>query len=155
MFALASHSFFQFQGPQCDQAQVQLLIAQESNTERQVLGKRKDRFFLRKLAILGRRWTHVPKNQLPPVDQGARHFKGEFQECTGRKKKLCTEQHIQLQQSSCNWSYGGLISVTWIVSNTVNLQFQGQFVPISLKPVLGIVQGGVAYVMDIVWSSCG
>lgn len=38
-------------------------VAQESNTERQVLGKRKDSF-TRKPAVLGRRWTHVPKNQL-------------------------------------------------------------------------------------------
>ena len=32
-----------------------------------------------------------------------------------------------------------------------NLQFQDQFVPISLRPIPGIV---AAYVMATVWSSC-
>ena len=42
---------------------------------------------LRKPAILGRKWTHVPKNQLPIADQGARAFKGEFQGCTCRGRR--------------------------------------------------------------------
>ena len=46
---------------------------------------------------------------------------------------------------------GGLTSVILIVLSTVNLQFQGRFVPISLRSVLGIV---AAYVMATVWSSC-
>ena len=33
-----------------------------------------------------------------------------------------------------------------ILLSTVNLRLQGQFVPISLRPVLGIVQDGAAYV---------
>ena len=37
---------------------------------------------LRKPTILGRRWTHVPKNQVPTDDQGTRDFKGDFQGCT-------------------------------------------------------------------------
>ena len=45
----------------------------------------------------------------------------------------------------------GLTSIILIVLTTVNLQFQGQFIPISLRPVLGIV---AAYVMATVWSSC-
>ena len=40
-----------------------------------------------------------------------------------------------------------------IVLSTVNLQFQGWFVSISLRPVLGIVQDGAAYVMPIGRSS--
>ena len=43
---------------------------------------------------------------------------------------------------------GGLISIILIVLGTVNLQFQGHFVPTSSRPVLGIV---AAYVMAIVW----
>ena len=35
--------------------------------------------------------------------------------------------------------------------STVDLQFQGQFVPISLRPFLGNV---ASYVMATVWSSC-
>ena len=46
---------------------------------------------------------------------------------------------------------GGLIGNILIVLSTVNLQFQGQFVPISLRPALRIV---AAYVMVTVWSSC-
>ena len=46
---------------------------------------------------------------------------------------------------------GGLISVILIVLSTVNLQFQDQFVSISLRPVLGTV---AAYVMATVRSSC-
>ena len=45
----------------------------------------------------------------------------------------------------------GLINIILVVLGTVNLQFQGRFVPISLRPVLRIV---AAYVMAIVWSSC-
>ena len=42
---------------------------------------------------------------------------------------------------------GGLTSVILIVSGIVNLQSQGPFVPISLRPVLGIV---VAHVLGTV-----
>ena len=37
------------------------------------------------------------------------------------------------------------------VVRTVNLQFQGRFVPISLRPILRIL---AAYVVAIAWSSC-
>ena len=52
---------------------------------------------------------------------------------------------------------GGLTIVMLIVcftincKSTVNLQFHGQFVPVSLRPVLRIV---AAHVMATVWSSC-
>ena len=49
--------------------------------------------------------------------------------------------HAEKQQSLV---ISGLISVILVVSGTVNLQFQGKFVSISLRPVLGIVE---AYVM--------
>ena len=52
--------------------------------------------------------------------------------------------------SSWNWSCTGLISIILIIINTVNLQFQSWFVPISLRPVLRIVE---ADVMATVWSS--
>ena len=42
---------------------------------------------------------------------------------------------------------GGLTSIILIVLGTVNLQSQGPFVPISLRPVLGIV---VAHVLGTV-----
>jgi len=45
----------------------------------------------------------------------------------------------------------GLTSVILGVLGTVNHQFQALFVPISLRPVLGMV---AAYVMATAWSSC-
>ena len=45
----------------------------------------------------------------------------------------------------------GLTSSILIVLDTVNLQFQGPFIPISLMPVLGAV---AAYVIAMVWSLC-
>ena len=51
---------------------------------------------LRKLTILGRRWAHVPKDQLPTADQGARAFKGECQGFIAGGRVLCAEQHSQL-----------------------------------------------------------
>ena len=44
-----------------------------------------------------------------------------------------------------------MTSIILIVLSTVSLQFQGWFVPISLRPVLRIV---AAYVMATAWSSC-
>ena len=46
---------------------------------------------------------------------------------------------------------GGLTSIISIVLSIVNLQFQGQFVPISMRPILRIV---AASVMATVWTSC-
>ena len=46
---------------------------------------------------------------------------------------------------------GGLTSVILIVLSTVNLQFQGRFVSISLRPILGTV---AACVTATAWSSC-
>ena len=44
----------------------------------------------------------------------------------------------------------GLTSVILIVLGTVNLQFRGQFVPISLRSVLRIM---AAHILGTVWSS--
>ena len=46
----------------------------------------------------------------------------------------------------------GLTSIILVVLGTINLQFQGPFVPISLCPTLRIV---AARVLGTVWSSCG
>ena len=45
---------------------------------------------------------------------------------------------------------GGLTSIILIVSRMVNFQFQDQFAPTSLRPVLGTV---AADVMTTVWAS--
>ena len=41
--------------------------------------------------------------------------------------------------------------VIWVVLGIVNLHFQGLFVPISLRPILGTV---AAHVLGTVWSLC-
>ena len=46
----------------------------------------------------------------------------------------------------------GLTSVIVIVLSTADLQFWGQFVPVSLRPVLRAV---AAYVTAIIWASRG
>ena len=63
--------------------------------------------------------------------------------------------HAETAQSALmvilKWSCGGLISIILIFLSTVNLQFQGHFFRIFLRPILGIV---AVYVMATVWSSC-
>ena len=46
---------------------------------------------------------------------------------------------------------GGQSSAILIDLGAINLQFHGWFVPISLRPVLGIV---AVYITNAVWSSC-
>ena len=63
-----------------------------------------------------------------------------------QKERLCAEP----AQSALRVIFK-LISIILIVLGTVNLQFQWLFVPIPLRPVLGIVR---AHVLVTVWSSC-
>ena len=94
---------------------------------------------------MGKRGGLLSKGQLPPPHadnqwakafiDGGRHAETAQAALTGILKLVI----------------GGLTSVISIVLDTVNLQFQGWFVPISLRPVLGIV---AAHVMATVWSSC-
>ena len=77
---------------------------------------------LRKLTILGRRWTHVPKNQLPIDHQGTRVFKGEFQGCTGRGGIGVTCRTTQSAPTFIlNLSCGNLISIILIVLTVFSL----------------------------------
>ena len=92
----------------------------------------------------GGRWTSVQRLTPPPPDnQRARAFTG------GRGL------HVETAQSALTvilkLVIGDLTRVILIVLSTVNLQFQGQFVPISLRQILRIV---AAYVMATIWSSC-
>ena len=56
----------------CDQTQVQLL---KDPILRDMCWVKAKIALLGKLTILGRSWTHVPKNQIPIADQRARDFK--------------------------------------------------------------------------------
>lgn len=72
-----------------------VFVAQEVCTDRHVLGKRKDAL-LGKPAILGRRWTHVPKNQLPVASWWSRAPRGQFQGCIDAGGRPRVEQLSQL-----------------------------------------------------------
>lgn len=67
----------------CYLTQVWLLITQESNTERQILGKRKDNF-IEKAGNPREKVDSCPKESSPHWNQRARVFKGEIQEFTGK-----------------------------------------------------------------------
>ena len=61
-----------------------------------------------------------------------------------RNSTFISDRHLEIAHP------GGLTRVISIVLGTVNLQFQGRFVSISLRPILGTV---AAYVMATAWSS--
>ena len=86
----------------------------------------------------------LSKGQLPLNNQEARAFVDR-----GRGP------HAEAAQSSLivilKLVIGGLTSIILITSGTVNVQFQGPFISISLSPILRTV---AAYVMATVWSSC-
>lgn len=84
---------------QCYQAQVQLPTAQESNAKRQMLAKEKIAL-LRKLANLGTRWTHVPKNQFTTLVSAQELFKG-------KRKALCVGKRLKFLFSEI------MVSITW------------------------------------------
>ena len=89
----------------------------------------------------------LSKGRLPYTDnQGARAFidlqtEGGLHAETARSARTVILKLVQ------RWSD----SIILIVLSTVNLQFLGRFVPISLRPILGMV---AVYVMATVWSSC-
>ena len=69
----------------------------------------------------------------------------------GRGRGLCVETAQSALTVILKLVVDDLASVILIVLGTVNFQFQRWFVPISLKPVLGIV---AAYVIATIWLSC-
>ena len=79
--------------------------------------------------------------------------------CPGNLGKSCykwkEEVPAETVQSALTaifkFGHHGLASAILAVLGTVNLQFQDQFVSISLRPALGIV---ATPVMAIVWPSC-
>ena len=83
---------------------------------------------------------HLSRGQLPTLaTSGARAF-------IDRRRGLHVETAESALTSIFRLVIGSLISSILVVLGTVYLQFQGLFVPISLRPVLGIV---TAYVVGI------
>ena len=92
---------------------------------------------------LSRGWLSPP----PPhtlASSGARAF-------TDRRRGLNAETVQPALTVIFKLVIGGLTNIILAVLGTVNLQFQGPFVPIPLRPVLRNV---VAHVMGTVWLSC-
>ena len=81
---------------------------------------------------------------LPTDNQWAKSFYGQREGAPCRNSTVSSDSHFEIV-------FGRLASVTVIVLSTVNLQFHGQFVPVSLRPILRIV---AAHVTATVWSSC-
>ena len=74
----------------------------------------------------------------------------EFQGCIGGGRGLHAETAQSALTVVLKLVISGLTSVILIVLSTVSLQFQGQFVPVSLRPILRAV---ASYVMATAWSS--
>ena len=87
---------------------------------------------------------HLSKGQLHPKKQAVRAF---IDRVGGRV-------HAETAQLSLTIIFklviSGLISTILIVLGTVNLHFQGPFVPIPLQSILRIV---AAHVLGTIWSS--
>ena len=77
------------------------------------------------------------------ASQWERAFKGEFPECTGGGKGLHTETAWSALTGILKLVMWYLTSVVLTVSSAVGLQFQGQFVPLSLRAVLKVVAASV------------
>lgn len=85
-----------------------------------------------------------PSPLLQPVGNWARAS-------VGRWRELWTSTVQSALTVISKLVLSGLTSVTVIVLSTINLQYQGQFVPNFLRQILRIVAD---YVMAIVWPSC-
>ena len=105
---------------------------------------------VQEVSNLGRRWMHIQK-PTPSCQPGSKSYSRGVSVVEGGHYM---QNSSQLRQSSWNWSCSGLISVFLIILGTVNLQLQGQFVPISLSLLLKMVQNGASYVTGTVWAPC-
>ena len=103
------------------------------------LVERKICFISRDLQLVRRADSCQKADSSPPIISGQKLLKGSFQGVQADGGDCKQKQHSQLWQSSWNWSFSGLTSVILVVLSTVHFQFQNQFVPIALRPVLGIV----------------
>ena len=106
-------------------------LLSKSILERQVLVERKV-CFIPVASNRGERWTHVQRPTPPhPSISGWELFKGSFQGVWTEEWGLFAETVQAAVVGILNWSRGALI-----VLGAVSFQFQGQFVSISLRPVL-------------------
>ena len=94
------------------------------------------------MSDIGNQWgvwqTSVQRPPQPPptVTSGAGACRGRWKGLHAEATQLSLVVIFRLVVS-------GLTSIILVVLGTVNLQFQGPFVPVSLRPVLGIVAAHV------------
>ena len=94
----------------------------------------------------GARQGRTPGQRPTPLLQWQSVAKSFYRQRKGamcRNSTVSSDSHLEIGHAVV-WS-----ASFWLSS--VNLQFEGRFVPVSLRPVLRIV---AAYVMATVWSSC-
>ena len=125
------------------------LAARRSKANKQARLVERKVCFIQIPAIVGEGGRHLSKRRLPPHlapnKQRVKAFIDKsWGEVTCRNSTVISNSHLQLVTS-------GLTSIILVVSGTVNLQFWGALVPISLQSVLRIV---AAHVQGTVWSSC-
>ena len=106
----------------------------QRSIKRQVKGK-ESLFYFRGCT---RGWGVGRADWYPKVDSPHLHWqpvdKSFYRWREGATWRNCTVSSVILKLI-----FGGLISIILIALSVVNLQFQGQFIPISLRPILRIV----------------
>ena len=103
--------------------------------------------FIQEPGDLGKRQPHLQR-PTPPCQSAGRVFK---QESVHKWKEGATcRTALSVLMTILKLVLHGLIGAILIVLSTVNLQFQGWFVPISLRPLLRIV---APYIMATICSS--
>ena len=99
----------------------------------------------------GRESGLLTKSQRPPPAATHSDNQRAWAFIDGRRGLTVERAQSALTARRWNCSCGGPTSIILLVLSTVDLQFQGQFVPISLRSALRIV---AAYIMSTVWSWC-
>ena len=117
------------------------LLAAQKPLKRLLVGRQVN--FISDASNWAGRADTYPTSHSPIDNQGKSFYR--------QKESYMRKQCRQLQTVIWKLVIGGLTSVILVILGTVNLQFQGRFVLISLKLILGTV---AAYVMAIVWSPC-
>ena len=95
-----------------------------------------------------RRQEYTPVQRLTPLPATDNQWERTF---IDRGRELYAETAQSALTVILKLIIGGLTNVILIALSAINLQFQTWFVPVSVRPVLGIV---AASIMATVWSSC-
>ena len=112
------------------------------------VGGKESLLYFRFQQLEGRVQTSVQRLTTPPLPTQARWARTFIDRSGGW---LHAETTLSSLIVIFKLTISGLASIIMFVLGTVNLQSQGPFFPVSLRPVLRIV---AAHIMGTVWSSC-